>query len=295
MGFRQKDIKLLWGKASGLCSICRKQLHVESSSVASGNTLIGENCHIVGDKLDAGPRHKSNLSESDRDRYPNLILLCGDHHTEIDGDEKKYTIEFLHQIKADHEVWAQTALTENVETIGKKLYSNLTNRIVEKLNLNNWENCSDNYLRTLMWDYQVTDMSDINIHLSRIVWPNEIKPLEDEFSELNRVIDKYITHYTLISHMRTEDSWIEDKRRHNDPKTKLPLIGTKEKLDNDYHIHFNNLWNLTVSLNKWSETIRKYLNPEFFLLQGEFIIVDSMGVTNGMNSCVYFPKEYKAI
>jgi hypothetical protein len=126
-------------------------LSVESETSPSGNTLIGENCHIVGDKLDAGPRHKSNLSEEDRARYPNLILLCSDHHIEIDGDENKYTIEVLHQIKGDHEVWVQTALTEKTETASMRLYSSLVNLLTDQLFLANWDMNSDHFLRVLMF------------------------------------------------------------------------------------------------------------------------------------------------
>ena len=110
MSINQKDIKILWAKSAGRCSICKQELSVVSGSSPSSITLIGENCHIVGDKLDSGPRHQSNLSEEDRDRYPNLILLCSNHHNEIDGDTTKYSIEYLHQIKADHEIWVHRHL-----------------------------------------------------------------------------------------------------------------------------------------------------------------------------------------
>ena len=82
MTINSKDIKILWAKAAGRCSMpdCRKILVTEASDdVPSKNTLIGENCHIIGEK-DNSPRGESILSIEDRNRYPNLILLCRNHH-----------------------------------------------------------------------------------------------------------------------------------------------------------------------------------------------------------------------
>jgi len=47
---------------------------------------------------------------------------------------------------------------------------------------------------------------------------------------------------------------------------------------------------LTVSLNKLAEIVRSTINPEFFLLQGDFIISDELGTTSNLAGCVYFPK-----
>lgn len=77
---------------------CRKQLVSDASeAVPSKAILLGENCHTVEGKLD-GPRGKSRLKPTDRDRYPNLILLCANHHTIIDQDPESWPIELLHQL-----------------------------------------------------------------------------------------------------------------------------------------------------------------------------------------------------
>ena len=296
MGINQKDIKILWAKAAGRCSICNLELNVESGSSPSGITLIGENCHIVGDKLKSGPRHKSNLSEEDRDRYPNLILLCSNHHTEIDGDETKYTIEILHQIKADHEIFVQTALTRNQETLNKKLYSHLLNAIVEKLDLSHWGFQTDVYVRLLMWSEQINNMNALVIQLKKVSWPREEIALEEALQDVGKWVKKYISHYTSISCPRDDgNSWYEDKMRYNDVLNRLPYLDSSEKKEKDYKIHFNNLFNLTVSLNKLAKIVRVLLNPEFFLLQGNFLISDELGVTENLVSAVYFPDEYISV
>jgi len=296
MSINQKDIKILWAKSAGRCSICKQELSVDSHSSPSSITLIGENCHIVGDKLNSGPRHQSNLSEEDRDRYPNLILLCSNHHNEIDGDTTKYSIEYLHQIKADHEIWVQTALTQNQETPNIRLYVNLLNSIVDRLSLSYWDSLSDDYVRLLMYTNEIDGMNSLVIQLRRVVWPMDKIELEEALQEVGKRVENYITHYTSISCPRSDGtSWYEDKHRYNDVKTGLPYSDSSEKKEKDYKTHFNNLWNLTVSLNNLAEIVRSTINPEFFLLQGDFIISDELGTTSNLAGCVYFPKTYVII
>lgn len=140
MYVQTKDIKILWAKAAGRCSMpdCRKTLVAESSdAVPSKNTLIGENCHIVGEK-ETSPRGKSILTEDERNRYPNLILLCRNHHKIIDDDEKEWPVERLHLIKGEHEIWVETALTESKNT-EEEWYSIVINKLTDELKLLHWE------------------------------------------------------------------------------------------------------------------------------------------------------------
>ena len=92
----RKTIKELWGKAACRCSICNKELILDDPK----RTCIGEHCHIISKKPD-GPRHQKYIN--DYDAYDNLILLCRNHHKEIDDNPINYTIEKLKQIKNDHE------------------------------------------------------------------------------------------------------------------------------------------------------------------------------------------------
>lgn len=89
-----KTRKELWSKAAGRCSICNKWLFEPA------HTCIGEECHIISE-AENGPRHQKGID--DYSCYDNLILLCRNHHKEIDDNPSIFTIEKLKHIKKEHE------------------------------------------------------------------------------------------------------------------------------------------------------------------------------------------------
>lgn len=81
---RSSDLVQLGGRAAGRCSYpeCRKSLVL----VAPGSDLpvnFGEAAHIVA-HLPRGPRGDISIPPDGLDRYPNLILLCSNHHIMVD-------------------------------------------------------------------------------------------------------------------------------------------------------------------------------------------------------------------
>ncbi|MDU9408774.1 HNH endonuclease signature motif containing protein [Pseudomonas sp. zfem001] len=102
MAIAPRAIKKLYALSAGRCNICRTQLF-------EGDIHIGEMAHVIAKSL-LGPRGKS-LIES-RDSYENLILLCANHHIEVDQNPEKYTTEKLHSIKRNHENFVRTSLSQ---------------------------------------------------------------------------------------------------------------------------------------------------------------------------------------
>jgi hypothetical protein len=72
--------------------------------------VIGEECHIIARELE-GPRGQFRGEGMDIDAYENLILLCRNDHKIIDDSPIEYTVDRLQQIKADHERWVDTKLS----------------------------------------------------------------------------------------------------------------------------------------------------------------------------------------
>lgn len=102
-----KDLALLWGRAAGLCSICKVDLL--QSFPKSGDVNLGERAHIISPK-ENGPR--GNEKSYFKTEYDNLILLCASHHNEIDKAAEDYPPEKLIQIKTQHETYVRNKLSD---------------------------------------------------------------------------------------------------------------------------------------------------------------------------------------
>jgi len=94
MSVSNPEIKKLYGLSAGRCCICKVNLF-------ENDVHIGQMAHVIA-KSEDGPRGEEKLS-SERDSYENLILLCANHHIEIDKNINCYSVEKLHQIKKEHE------------------------------------------------------------------------------------------------------------------------------------------------------------------------------------------------
>lgn len=64
----------------------------------------GEVAHIVAEQRD-GPRGDSSLTPQQRNHETNLLLLCYNHHAEIDTNAGKYSVNHLHEIRNLHTSW----------------------------------------------------------------------------------------------------------------------------------------------------------------------------------------------
>src|SRR4051812_47102078 len=110
---RPRDLLLLWARGAGMCSHpdCKKRLVVKSTAKDEAST-IGEAAHIVA-RMGGGPRGRTDMTAEELDHYGNLILLCANHHTMVDGQPETYNVEVLRGWKAEHEGWVES-VTANV-------------------------------------------------------------------------------------------------------------------------------------------------------------------------------------
>ncbi len=292
MGINTKDIKILWAKAAGRCSMpdCRKSLVAESSdAVPSKNVLIGENCHIVGEK-ETSPRGKSILTENERNRYPNLILLCRNHHKIIDDDENEWPVERLHQIKSDHEIWVETALTEKKDT-DEEWYALIINEITENFQLFSWEWLSDHVLRGIVPDTFIEGVTAIDLYLFKAIYPHKYPDLEKSIINMMKRARQYTDHFTSNSYLDSRNFY-RGKKFYKEIYPN-PNYHSDLKEYNKWEVKCTRLlFNLTVALNEYADQVRKSINPDYFKLQGKFVVFDSMGVLNSMLPGSFLPDEY---
>src|SRR3954449_9641276 len=97
---RARDLLLLWARAAGVCSHPdgKKRLVAQATAQDEAST-IGEAAHIVA-RMKGGPRGEIEMTPQELDRYGNLILLCANHHTLVDGQPGTYNVEVLRGWKA---------------------------------------------------------------------------------------------------------------------------------------------------------------------------------------------------
>jgi len=118
MSILQTDLKLLYQRSGNRCAFpgCRKLLDYPGSPPDDPLTLA-EAAHIVARKPD-GPRGAYPLPALERDKYPNLILLCEEHHHVVDNQPQTYTVERLRQMKDEHENLMLQATARAVDARG---------------------------------------------------------------------------------------------------------------------------------------------------------------------------------
>jgi HNH endonuclease len=111
MSISELDIKLLWGRAAGICSNpqCQKDLTIMLEHGGTGY-IIGEMAHVIA-KKPLGPRGRA---EGGSDSYQNLLLLCPSCHRMIDkAPEGEFPEDMLFQWKTSHE--------DRIRTLGKQV------------------------------------------------------------------------------------------------------------------------------------------------------------------------------
>ncbi|MGE5502326.1 MAG: hypothetical protein ACM3W4_10410, partial [Ignavibacteriales bacterium] len=179
---KEKDVKLLWGRAANRCAICRTELS-QDSNVSSSSFTLGEQAHIVGEK-DGAARGKSILTAEEREGYHNRILLCPTHHTEIDKNVSDWPVEKLHQTKSVHELWVRETLSDSTDLrlAAKQLaVSSIIDAAVELCRLEEWKAWTSwAFAPDPQWRLDMPDMLfEFRQRVAATIWP-------DEFDELRR-------------------------------------------------------------------------------------------------------------
>ena len=100
----EKEARISRSRSGGRCAFpgCGNRTRRARELWDDGSADIGEIAHIVADRRQ-GPRGNSPLTDEERDRHDNLILLCRVCHKIIDSQPLTYSVSVLRAIKADHE------------------------------------------------------------------------------------------------------------------------------------------------------------------------------------------------
>jgi len=98
--YAEVTLKELFSLCGNLCAF-----HSQSEcevNVFQGGSIIGEIAHIEGEKLGSA-RYNPSTTLNEKNSTSNLIILCPTHHSMIDKQVQKYTVDDLLELKRIHE------------------------------------------------------------------------------------------------------------------------------------------------------------------------------------------------
>ncbi len=100
---------MLWGRSANRCALCKDELVSDPAVAVDREAVTGEEAHIVS-RSASGPRG-GQLAADLIDEYANLVLLCRNHHRQVDEQSAYFSIARLHCMKANHEGWVRRKLS----------------------------------------------------------------------------------------------------------------------------------------------------------------------------------------
>jgi hypothetical protein len=271
---KEKDVKLLWGRSGNRCAFpnCRKELSTDSEA-SSDSFPLGVQAHIVSES-ESFTRGRSDLSQAERNSYFNLILLCPDHHTLIDKDEKTYTVERLHYIKDSHELWVRESLglTDNPSDL---IYASLIDHAVEACQLECWNAwASQASSPSSFWESDAEPrLHAFGARIIGAIWPGVLAELECAIDNLSSVCYHALQTFLLHAEPYPGTQWLRGARFYRQQKP-----GSDEYLQalDDFRAWTKRCDELTIEATKaanwFADVVRRDFNPLFFAVEGKFLL-----------------------
>jgi hypothetical protein len=280
MNIKEKDIKLLWGRAANRCSFpdCRVKL-CQDNKTATNSFPIGEQAHIVG-KEEGSARSGSILSVNERDSYHNLILLCPNHHTLVDKNPDDYPIEKLHMFKSQHEYWVESTLSESHDVNAKAndiIYAHLIDFTAEGCSFSIWEEWISALFST---SHTITEDTYYNalkytLKMHTAVWPGKLPELESSMKFFAETMNIMLNFYMKKAerHETEEGRFVEDrsyKRQWHSEERFRELHNIHERWER----YLEDLIVEVVKAANWlAELVRRDINPLFMATDGRFSLI----------------------
>jgi len=278
MSIKEKDIKLLWGRAANRCSFeeCRMKLS-QDQKTTTGSFPIGEQAHIVGKEVGSA-RSESILSMEERESYHNFILLCPNHHTLIDKNPKDYPIEKLHMMKAQHEYWVENTLSESRDSKTQAadiIYAHYIDLAAEDCSFMIWQQwVSALYSPTHRIKIDIYEKAlNFTLKMYKAVWPGKLPELETAMKLFSTTMNTMLNFYMKNAESR-EDYFVEDrswKRNQWHTEEIFKELAKKRDLWEKYLDEL--IIEVAKAANWLAELVRRDINPLFMATDGRFSLV----------------------
>jgi hypothetical protein len=275
MGISVLDRKMLWGRSGMKCAMCQTALSEEHE--LGGAVIIGEEAHIIAQNQD-GPRGNSLLSEADRNRYSNLILLCPTDHARIDKLPADYPPEMLHSIKAKHE--AAVIASANFDK-NKQMTEENWARLLDQLNdIVQWQTWPSNvapfFNRNSPWVRKafIDQLRRANEWIYGRVWPEGHEKLRSAIEAFGLLVADWMCKFEEHSESPTPYS-------HSVTTEKFYKVGNYapdryHRLVEEYQDHVALLEDLALEATRYgnyiASLIRDEVDPSFRFDEGLLLI-----------------------
>lgn len=281
MAISLKTHKILWGRSGNKCAICQNELIVDSSNSTEDPSIVGEEPHIIARKETFTRGDFDSTTQEQRDHYSNLILLCRNHHKQIDDQPEVFTVKRLHEIKSEHEAKVRSGWTKaNLDTFRDELvYSEYIDKWQSFADLDNWMHMSsyltdetslpkiwyDNQKKFLIW------------FISRL-WPDSNNSLENALINYRIVLEDFLREFDkhILYKSRDSDFLITERFYKID-------VFEKERyssllLQYEEHVCLVNdlFFELTRAINYICDKVRDTLYKQYRIQEGATLIIRCM-------------------
>ena len=132
---RGKELKenkrlILMALCAGKCEFRGCEKSVVEDMLTGERTNFSNYAHIIASS-ERGPRGCKDLSKKLSEDESNIMVLCRDHHKEIDDFPEKYTVDILKNMKKEHEEYVKAIMKikKECKVVGVKYTANISNRV----------------------------------------------------------------------------------------------------------------------------------------------------------------------
>lgn len=156
--------------------------------------------------------------------------------------------------------------------------------------LSKWDLICDHAITLLLYEDFVEGVDNFWLQVQKTIWPGKFPELEAAIKNLSNRASAYVHYFMSNAIYRGDKFYAENKTWSKYWTNKYDEYLAKSKKWQDKSTKL--LFNLVVALNEFAQKVRRYMNNNFFIYEGKFIVIDSLGVTSEMESSIYTPESY---
>lgn len=261
-------------------------------SGSDDESVVGDIAHIIARDEDgsAGPRAVASLSPeeresydtliSNRNKYVNLLLLCKNHHKQVDDQPTSFPVAKLLEIKVKHESWVRGSLTifDAHKQRDDELYADYVDRWTRLMDLREWINWTDGLFSS--GQPSLSKEMDMNLEQVRTwllnrIWPHRYPKLESAFMNFRWVLEDFHRLFREYAEERGARLITEKFYKRADEPGRFDLR-YRHYLEwkFDYHVYLvEDLGlELTRAANRVCDEVRANLDSTYMLEEGRLMI-----------------------